>query len=158
MIASLDNGVLLFAMSLTPCHTTLETSNNHRYSLRNMSSLGSRVHDQTVSSCVRCLYMLTSDLTPHLNTHICSFIPHKCVTIPPPPLTLMSQGHSWYLSVFAFQIPSSNKVCVTVTFQRAYEVGKPQPSTASVYSYYEPGTKCWYDICYYILLWKSLEW
>ena len=45
MIASLDNGVLLFAMSLTRCHTTLETSNNHRYSLRNMSSLGSRVHD-----------------------------------------------------------------------------------------------------------------
>ncbi|XP_073231989.1 CD109 antigen-like [Porites lutea] len=36
------------------------------------------------------------------------------------------------------EIPSSKMVCVTVTFQRAYEVGKPQPSTASVYSYYEP--------------------
>jgi len=36
------------------------------------------------------------------------------------------------------EIPSSSMVCVTVTFQRAFEVGKPQPSTASVYSYYEP--------------------
>lgn len=36
------------------------------------------------------------------------------------------------------EIPSFPKVCVTVTFQRAYQVGKPQPSTASVYSYYEP--------------------
>jgi len=44
--------------------------------------------------------------------------------------------------VFGFQIPSSNMVCVTVTFQRAFEVGKPQPSTASVYSYYEPGKIC----------------
>lgn len=38
-------------------------------------------------------------------------------------------------------------VCVTVTFQRAYEVGKPQPSTASVYSYYEPGKGHWHSLC-----------
>lgn len=36
------------------------------------------------------------------------------------------------------EIPSVQRVCVKVTFYRAYEVGKPQPSTASVYSYYEP--------------------
>lgn len=36
------------------------------------------------------------------------------------------------------EIPSFRRVCVKVTFYRAYEVGKPQPSTASVYSYYEP--------------------
>lgn len=36
------------------------------------------------------------------------------------------------------EIPASKMVCVTVTFQRAYDVGKPQPSSASVYSYYEP--------------------
>ncbi|XP_015780239.1 PREDICTED: CD109 antigen-like [Acropora digitifera] len=36
------------------------------------------------------------------------------------------------------EIPSVRRVCVKVTFYRAYEVGKPQPSTASVYSYYEP--------------------
>ncbi|XP_078364931.1 CD109 antigen-like isoform X2 [Oculina patagonica] len=39
------------------------------------------------------------------------------------------------------EIPSSRMVCVTVTFQRAYDVGKPQPSSASVYSYYEPGNR-----------------
>ncbi|KAJ7374578.1 hypothetical protein OS493_004916 [Desmophyllum pertusum] len=36
------------------------------------------------------------------------------------------------------EIPAARMVCVTVKFQRAYDVGKPQPSSASVYSYYEP--------------------
>ena len=44
-----------------------------------------------------------------------------------------------------FQIPSVQRVCVKVTFYRAYEVGKPQPSTASVYSYYEPGINLYVD-------------
>lgn len=39
------------------------------------------------------------------------------------------------------EIPSSRRVCVEVTFNRAYEVGKPQPSTASVYTYYEPANR-----------------
>ena len=56
-------------------------------------------------------------------------------------LQLGSPKAEWQ-SFLWFQIPSARKICVTVTFQRAYEVGKPQPSTASVYSYYEPGTIC----------------
>lgn len=39
------------------------------------------------------------------------------------------------------EIPSSRKVCVKVLFQRAFDVGKPQPSSASVYSYYEPANR-----------------
>lgn len=39
------------------------------------------------------------------------------------------------------EIPSSRKVCVNVLFQRAFDVGKPQPSSASVYSYYEPANR-----------------
>jgi len=53
-----------------------------------------------------------------------------------------SRARSIHHPVFGFQIASSNMVCVTVTFQRAFEVGKPQPSTVSVYSYYEPGKIC----------------
>lgn len=52
---------------------------------------------------------------------------------------------SWLTNLsFELQIPSSRKVCVKVLFQRAFDVGKPQPSSASVYSYYEPGTR-WYS-------------